>query len=92
MVHRLHQSGYVAGVYTSNFGDLLARHDTAGFTTRTRSGSALERTCLGYGYPVVADNYWAPHRRLHQYRGPHNQRHGGVTINIDTDYIDGPVG
>jgi len=92
-VHRLHQSGYVAGVYTSNFGDLLARHDTAGFNDPDAIwiGRWNGRASV-YGDPVVADNYWAPHRRLHQYRGPHNQRHGGVTINIDTDYIDGPVG
>lgn len=30
---------------------------------------------------------WWPHRRVHQYRGPHNERHGGSRINIDSDFM-----
>jgi len=29
-----------------------------------------------------------PHKRIHQYRGGHNETHGGVTINIDSNYLD----
>ena len=34
---------------------------------------------------------WANNQRLHQYRGGHNETYGGVTINIDSDYVDGAV-
>jgi peptidoglycan hydrolase-like protein with peptidoglycan-binding domain len=29
-----------------------------------------------------------PHARVHQYRGGHNETHGGVTINIDSNWLD----
>ena len=31
---------------------------------------------------------WMPHARVHQYRGDHIERHGGVAINIDSNYLD----
>jgi hypothetical protein len=92
-VSRLHSSGYLAGVYGSNFNELVARHNTSGFHDpdaiwigRWNGKAAV------YGDPVVPDHYWASHQRIHQYRGPHDQQYGGVTLNIDTDYVDGPVG
>jgi peptidoglycan hydrolase-like protein with peptidoglycan-binding domain len=30
---------------------------------------------------------WWPHRRVHQYRGGHTERHGGVRINIDSNVM-----
>ena len=41
--------------------------------------------------PYVPDSYWANHQRIHQYRGGHNETWGGVTINIDNNYLDGAV-
>lgn len=42
-----------------------------------------------YGHaPYVADSQWSPYRRIHQYRGGHVETYGGVTINIDNDYLD----
>jgi hypothetical protein len=38
--------------------------------------------------PAVPSTDWANHQRLHQYRGAHNETYGGVTINIDSDYVD----
>jgi len=31
---------------------------------------------------------WTPHARVHQYKGGHNETWGGVTINIDSNYLD----
>ncbi len=31
---------------------------------------------------------WAPHRRVHQYAGGHRETHGGVTLNVDSDFVD----
>ena len=38
--------------------------------------------------PAIPAGYWAPRRRMKQYRGDHNETWGGVTINIDNDYLD----
>jgi hypothetical protein len=92
-VRRLHQSGYVAGVYTGALSGLLARHNTADFDDPDALWIARWDGHAGvYGESSIPDRFWNPHRRLHQYRGPHKQKHGGVTLSIDTDYLDGPVG
>ncbi|MGH3244069.1 MAG: DUF1906 domain-containing protein, partial [Spirillospora sp.] len=44
-----------------------------------------------YGDPFVPDDLWRPHRRIKQYRGGHKERHGGVTLNIDSNIVDGRV-
>jgi hypothetical protein len=36
----------------------------------------------------ISDDGWNPHRRVKQYQGGHNETWGGVTINIDRDYLD----
>ena len=36
----------------------------------------------------LRDDGWMPHARVHQYRGGHNETHGGVTINIDSNWLD----
>lgn len=40
----------------------------------------------------VSNTLWTPHSRVKQYRGGHNETYGGVTINIDNDFIDVGVG
>ena len=40
------------------------------------------------GGSYLPDNHWANHERIHQYRGSHNETWGGVTINIDNNYLD----
>jgi len=44
-----------------------------------------------YGSPYISDTYWNNHRRLRQYAGGHNETWGNVTINIDSDVLDGPL-
>ena len=44
-----------------------------------------------FGDPYVSDSLWANHQRVHQYKGGHKETWGGVTINIDSNYVDGPV-
>ncbi|MEP9382310.1 glycoside hydrolase domain-containing protein [Nocardioides cheoyonin] len=36
----------------------------------------------------VRSDGWQPHKRAKQYRGGHNETWGGVTINIDRDWVD----
>ena len=45
----------------------------------------------GFGSPcALSDSLWNNHQRVHQYVGGHNEAYGGITINIDTNAVDGP--
>ena len=44
-----------------------------------------------FGDQYVSDSLWADHQRVHQYKGGHKETWGGVTINVDSDYVDGAV-
>ena len=44
-----------------------------------------------FGDPYVSDTLWPTHQRIHQYRGGHRETWGGVTINIDSSYVDAAV-
>jgi hypothetical protein len=47
----------------------------------------------GFGSPcALSDTLWNDHQRVHQYQGGHNESYGGVTINIDSNAVDGPTG
>lgn len=35
---------------------------------------------------IGEDNWW-PHGRVHQYLGPHDERHGGARLNIDSNFM-----
>lgn len=41
--------------------------------------------------PYVPNHMWSEHQRIHQYQGAHNETHGGVTINIDSNQVEGPT-
>src|SRR5207302_5172762 len=93
-VDTIHASGYVAGIYgsaSSAIRDMVA--------IATAGGSAPDQIDIGrwngqqsvFGEPYVPDSYWANHQRIHQYRGGHKETWGGVTINVDDDYLDGAV-
>jgi hypothetical protein len=44
-----------------------------------------------FGDPYVSDSLWPNHQRVHQYKGGHKETWGGVSINIDSNYVDGAV-
>jgi hypothetical protein len=87
---QLHSEGYLSGVYgnsNSVIADLVARYGTSypepdDIWMANWNGQA---STTDASVPA-AD--WANHQRLHQYQGAHNETHGGVTINIDSDYLD----
>jgi hypothetical protein len=86
----LHARGYQSGVYSSaNSGvsDLVAQYGTA-YPEPDQIWNAEwnNQANTSSGYIPVAD--WPNHQRLHQYQGGHNATYGGVTINIDSDYVD----
>lgn len=88
---RLHALGYESGVYSSGgsgIADLVSRLGTeyvqpddiwiANWDGRRTSDD-----------PYVPDSAWSNHERIRQYRGGHNETWGGVTINIDNNYVEG---
>lgn len=52
---------------------------------------AYDSSASVFGIPYVSDTLWANQQRLHQYTGGHNETWGGVTLNIDSDVLDGAV-
>lgn len=90
---QLHADGYTSGVYSSassGISDLVAAYGT-GFTEPDAVWIANWNGLKTVSDSYVPDAYWSNHQRLHQYRGGHKETHGGVSINVDNNYIDGPV-
>ena len=88
---KLHQLGYLSGVYSSSSSGIADLADAYGTTYPspdniwTANWNEREDTLD----PVVPSTAWPNHQRIHQFRGGHNETWGGTTINIDSDYVDG---
>jgi hypothetical protein len=89
----LHAAGYVSGVYSSaasGISDLAHAYGTS-FKEPDDVWIADWNGLHTTRDPYVPSGDWPNHQRLHQYSGGVNQTYGGVTMNIDGDYIDGAV-
>ncbi|MFD8775334.1 glycoside hydrolase domain-containing protein [Streptomyces sp. NPDC059916] len=92
----LRAGGYLSGVYSSAASGMadLAGEYTAGTYTMpdhiwfARWNGAADTDAT----PYVPDAYWADHQRIHQLSGDTDETWGGVTINIDRDYLDVDTG
>ncbi len=87
---QLHADGYASGVYSSadsGIEDLVAQAGT-GYAEPDDIWIARWNNAQNTSDPNVPSTDWASHQRLHQYDGAHNETYGGVTINIDGDYLD----
>jgi hypothetical protein len=88
---QLHSSGYLSGVYSSAGSGVTNLVQKAGDPSFHEPDDIWfahwngKSTTTGDSY--VPDALW-PHHRIHQYAGGHNERYGGVTINIDNDAVD----
>ncbi|MBV8998262.1 MAG: DUF1906 domain-containing protein [Solirubrobacterales bacterium] len=86
----LHAHGYLSGVYSSagsGITDLVAQVGT-GYTEPDQIWTAEWNGQANTISAYVPSTDWPNHQRLHQYTGGHNATYGGVTINIDNDYVD----
>jgi hypothetical protein len=90
---QLHYLHYVSGVYSSAASGIKMLDDAR--ATRPGVYAIPNRIWIGdwNGRPDVYSSYirpkgWLPHRRVHQYRGGHDETYGGVRINIDTSWVD----
>ncbi len=87
----LHALGYQSGVYSSSgsgIGDLAAQVGS-GYPLPDDIWIAEWNNQENTLSPVVPSTAWANHQRIHQYRGGHDDTYGGVTINVDSDFVDG---
>jgi hypothetical protein len=87
---QLHQLGYVSGVYSSSGSGIedIADQIGTGYNLPDDLWIANWNGQASTSDPAVPANAWTAHQRIHQYRGGHNETYGGVTINIDNNYVD----
>ncbi|NVI91655.1 DUF1906 domain-containing protein [Actinomadura sp. BRA 177] len=91
-VERLTDEGYIPCLYSSaksgirDVGWATGISKPAGIWFANWNGKASV-----YNDPYLPDRWWSPHRRIKQYRGGHKEKHGGVTLNIDSNIVDGRV-
>jgi hypothetical protein len=86
----LHAHGYLSGVYSSansGISDFVAAEGTS-FVEPDEIWIAEWNGQQNTNSSYVPAGDWANHQRIHQYQGGHNATYGGVTINIDSDYVD----
>jgi hypothetical protein len=90
---KLHALGYISGVYSSSSSGIedLADQVGTGYDLPDAIWVANWNGLQNTVDPVVPASAWAQHQRIHQYRGGHDETYGGVTINIDNNYVDGPT-
>lgn len=89
----LHRLGYLAGVYGSVLSPIDALVDHYPSSADPRPDDlwiAHWNQPRGVADALVPDTAWAGHR-IYQYRGPHHETHGGVTMFIDTNFVHADV-
>ena len=92
--YRLHQLGYLSGYYSSAAsGIYLMDRERTQHMAGIKDLPDYLWIAEWHSTPTVhsayiSDNGWMPHRRVHQYQGGHDETYGGVTINIDNDWLD----
>ena len=90
-VNELRTLGYIAGVYgsaASTIRDVAALGPSIPDAVWIADWNGVQGV---FGDPHISDTLWAAHQRVHQYKGGHAETWGGVKLNVDDDYVDGPV-
>jgi hypothetical protein len=88
---RVHDLGYLSGVYgslNSTVHDLVADFRSTSRPHPDYLWFARYDGVASVDNSAIPSDYWSPQRRIHQYRGGHDETYGGVTINIDNDFVD----
>jgi peptidoglycan hydrolase-like protein with peptidoglycan-binding domain len=91
--NKMHGLGYVSGVYSSAASGMKILDDAR--VNRPGKYAMPDQIWVAdwNGSADVHSTYirrdgWMPHARVHQYRGDHRETHGGVTIDIDSNWLD----
>ncbi|MCR1786072.1 DUF1906 domain-containing protein [Nocardioides carbamazepini] len=90
---RIRQLGYVSGVYSSAGSGIKILDDArqqgrADVVLPDRIWIARWDNVANTSTSYIAEDGWRPGNRMKQYRGGHNETWGGVTINIDSNYLE----
>lgn len=86
-------AGYVSGVYSSRDSGIADMERAAVAHTRWFAPPDAIWIALWDGRPTLTDGTlaWPLSERAKQWAGPHNQKIGRYTLNIDSDIIGGPL-
>jgi hypothetical protein len=90
---QLHALGYVSGVYSSAGSGIKSLDDArvqrpGSFTLPDQIWIARWDNQANTSTSYIRSDGWVPGRRMKQFQGGHNEKWGGVTINIDRNYLD----
>ena len=90
---QIRRLGYVSGVYSSVGSGIKMLDDArvqrpGAFTLPDRIWLARWDGVANTSSSYILEDGWRPGGRMKQYRGGHNERWGGVTINIDSNFIE----
>jgi len=89
---RLHELDYVSGYYSSAGTGMKALDDARvnrpGLTMPDQIWIARWDLVANTSTSYLRSDGWLPGGRMKQYRGGHPETHGGVTINIDSNWLD----
>ncbi len=90
---QLHALGYVSGVYSSAGSGMKSLDDArvlrpGVFTLPDQIWIARWDGQANTSTTYIREDGWRPGGRMKQFQGGHNEKWGGVTINIDRNYLD----
>ncbi|WP_345431543.1 DUF1906 domain-containing protein [Actinoallomurus vinaceus] len=89
---KLRRLGYVPGIYSSLTSGIRDLAEAKGIRKPTAVWFAhWDEKADPRGDKAMERKWWPGHRRIKQYRGDHLETHGGYTLNIDNDALDGYV-
>jgi hypothetical protein len=91
--NQLHRRAYVSGVYSSASSGITMLDDArvlrpGRYFMPDQVWIADWNLKADVFSSYVRNDGWMPHQRVHQYRGGHDETYGGVTINIDNNWVD----
>jgi hypothetical protein len=92
---RLHDSGYLAGLY----GNLRSGISAAARMVDIPRAVLVDALWIAAwsgnahlgGFDYLLDGHWSGAQRTHQYLGDHEETWGNVTLAIDSNFVNGPV-
>jgi hypothetical protein len=90
--NRLRELNFRSGVYSSvssGISDLSDTYDSTSYARPNHIWAAWWNGEANLDFrPYVPAAQWSNAQRVHQYRGGHNETHGGHTLNIDNNFLD----
>lgn len=88
---RLHQRGRVSGVYGSVSSTIVDLGRANGGTMPDGVWFAHWDGKANTRSSYMSGKWWPNRQRIKQYRGTHNEKHGGVRLSIDSNRVNGYV-